>query len=406
MWLVPFLGIFGRRSDGNVAIVTALALPLVVGGIAFGVDSVYWYYRDLELQAAADAGAYAAAIEMRAGRDRSAVTAAAGLEADANGFDPAQGTMTVVTPPTGGVSHQQQSVEVVLTERQDRFFSGMFDDSVVWAKARAVAIYDTASTACVIALDPDAAGAVSMRGSASLTLRGCSVMANSIAENAVDLGGSSRLQAACLISAGGVSAASSVTLTECSRMVTRAPPVADPFRLVPEPEPAGACLNDNRPILRPGRYCHGLNLRGEVHLEPGVYYVEGGDFRTNAQAEITGEGVTIFLGSGAGTRFNGNATINLSAPTEGIYSGLLFFADREGIRQSHVFNGGAASSLTGALYMAGQDLEYAGNFGGAGGCMQVVARTISWSGTADLAADCTARGMAALPAQQPIRIVE
>ncbi len=38
--------------------------------------------------------------------------------------------------------------------------------------------------------------------------------------------------------------------------------------------------------------------------------------------------------------------------------------------------------------------------------MQVVARTISWSGTADLAADCTARGMAALPAQQPIRIVE
>lgn len=397
---------FLRRRDGNVAIIAALAMPLVVGGAGFGVDSLYWYFRDLELQAAADAAAYAAAMEMRAGRGESTVIAAAGREADANGFDPTLGTMTVNTPPAIGAFQQPQAVEVVLTEQQDRFFSGLFDDSLVRAEARSVAIYETTSNACVIALDPGADAAVSMRGSASLTLQGCSVMANSIASNAVDLGGASRLETPCLISGGGVSVASTLTLTECVAPVTRAPPVADPYRLVPEPSPSGGCLNGNSVVLQPGRYCNGLSLRGDVHLEPGVYYVEGGDFRTNALANISGEGVTIFLGDGVGTRFNGTATINLSAPTEGPYSGLLFFANREGQRQSHLFNGGAGSSLTGALYMAGQDVEYAGNFAGAGGCLQIVARTVAWSGTADIAVDCSGRGMAALPGQQLIRIVE
>lgn len=401
-----FIREFLRRRDGNVAIIAALAMPLVVGGAAFGVDSLYWYFRDLELQAAADAAAYAAAIEMRAGRAETTVTAAASREAGDNGFDPAVGTMTVNAPPTTGAFQQPQAVEVVLTEQQDRFFSGLFSDSIVWAEARSVAIYETTSNACVIALDPGAAAAVSMRGSASLRLQGCSVVANSIADAAVDLGGASRLETPCLISGGGVSATSSLVLTECAEPVTRAPPVADPYRLVPEPSPSGGCLNGNGAVLQPGRYCNGLNLRGDVHLEPGVYHVEGGDFRTNAQANITGEGVTIFLGDGVGTRFNGTATITLSAPTSGAYSGLLFFADREGQRQSHLFNGGAGSSLTGALYLAGQDVEYAGNFAGDGGCMQIVARTVAWSGTADIAVDCTARGMTALPGQQLIRIVE
>lgn len=395
-----------RRRDGNVAVVTALAMPLVVGGAAFGIDSLYWYVRDLELQAAADAAAYAAAIEMRAGHSEQAMVAAAGREADDNGFDPGRGTLTLNAPPATGAYRRPQAVEVVLVEEQDRFFSGLFDDSAVRAEARAVAVYETTSNACVIALDPGAASAVSMRGSASLTLEGCSVMANSISDTALDLGGSSRLETPCVISGGGMSVSSSLVLTECAEAVTRAPPVADPYRLVPEPTPSGSCLNENAAVLQPGRYCNGLNLRGVVHLDPGVYYLEGGEFRANAQAIITGSGVTIFLGDGVGTQFNGTATINLSAPTEGPYAGLLFFGAREGERQSHVFNGGAGSSLTGALYLPGHDVEYAGNFTGADGCLQVVARTVNWTGTADIAADCSARGMAALPGQQLIRIVE
>ena len=395
-----------RRRDGNVAVLATLAMPLVVGGAAFGVDSLYWYVRDLELQAAADAGAYAAAIEMRAGHTEAAMVAASGREAGENGFDPARGTLTLNAPPATGGYRRPQAVEVVLVEEQDRFFSGLFDDSTVRAEARSVALYETTSDACVIALDPGAASAVSMRGSAGLTLRGCSVMANSISNTALNLGGSSRLETPCVISGGGVSVSSSLVLTECAQPLTRAPPVADPYRFVPEPMPSGSCLNGNAAVLQPGRYCNGLNLRDTVHLDPGVYYLEGGDFRANTRAIVTGSGVTIFLGDGVGTQFNGTATINLSAPTEGPYAGLLFFGDREGERQSHVFNGGAGSSLTGALYLPAHDVEYAGNFTGADGCLQVVARTVSWTGKATIAADCSARGMVTLPGQQLIRIVE
>lgn len=406
MSISSFIQDFIRGRGGNVAITAALAMPMVVGGAAFGVDSLYWYVRDLQLQAAADAAAYGAALEMRAGREEPAVKAAAGREAGDNGFDAANGTITVNTPPTEGDFQRPQAVEVVLTQRQDRFFSSLFDDSAVQAKVRAVAIYNTSSEACVIALDPGAPASVSMSGSSALKLEGCSVVANSISDSAVDLRGGSQLETPCLISGGGVKANASVSLTECADFITRAPPVADPFRLVPKPAPAGGCRNDSGPVLQPGRYCNGLNLRGSVQLQPGVYYVEGGSFQANANANAIGEGVTIFLADGVGTRFNGTANLNLSAPTSGPYSGLLFFADRNGGRRSHVFNGGAGSSLTGAIYMASQDIEYAGNFAGADGCLQIVARTVSWSGKANIAADCTSRGMAALPGQQQVRIVE
>ena len=60
---------FGAQAKGNVAMIFALALPLVVGGAGFGVETTYWYYRSVELQAAADAAAHAGAIERRAGSD-------------------------------------------------------------------------------------------------------------------------------------------------------------------------------------------------------------------------------------------------------------------------------------------------------------------------------------------------
>lgn len=406
MALVRFIRDLIARREGNVAIISALAMPMVVGGAALGVDTIYWYFRDLELQAAADAGAWAAAIEMRAGRGELTIAAAAAREAAGNGFDPAVGVMTLNTPPATGDYVGPKAVEVVLTERQDRFFSGLFDDSTVRAHARAVAIYETASNACIVALDPGASAALSMSGNASLSLAGCNIMANSIAADAVSLGGASRLEAPCVISGGGVSASAGLTLTDCRVPIVSAPPVADPFAHLPAPESIGPCLNGNAPVLLPGRYCNGLNLQGDVHLAPGVYVLEGGDFRANAQARITGEGVTIYLADGVGTRFNGTAQINLSAPTEGPYAGVLFYADREAADDSHVFNGTADSSLTGALYFASQSVQYAGNFSGANGCTQIVARTVSWTGSSDILVNCEAAGMGRLPAMQLIKIVE
>src|SRR6185295_11827297 len=93
---------FCRGAQANVAVVFGLSLPLVVGGAGLGVETSYWYYKDLVLQAAADSAAYAGAIEKRAGSTNATVTATATDAASQNGFDSSIGTITVHSPPTSG----------------------------------------------------------------------------------------------------------------------------------------------------------------------------------------------------------------------------------------------------------------------------------------------------------------
>jgi hypothetical protein len=140
-------------------------------------------------------------------------------------------------------------------------------------------------------------------------------------------------------------------------------------------------------------------------MQPGIYVVSGGDFKINANANITGTDVTIYIKAGTNVSINGNATVHLSAPTSGTYSGMLFFGDRSGT-ENIAFNGMAASTLTGAIYFANQDISYLGNFSGNGGCTQVVGKTVEWSGSAVINQDCTAYGMKTIPAMQVVKLVE
>lgn len=400
-----WLGQFRAQAKGNVAMIFALALPVVVGGAGFGVETTYWYYRSVELQAAADAGAHAGAIERRAGSDDEDVETVAVMAAEENGFDSSAGAVEVNAPPLSGPSAGGNAVEVILTAEAERFFTQFFTDGEVGLTARAVATYRTASNACILALDQTASSAAEFSGNTAVTLNGCSVMANSRAADAVNLRGSARLTVNCLISGGGANVGSGATMTECRTPILNAPPVGDPYASIPQPTASGSCLNGNGSTLSPGRYCGGLRLSGTVTLQPGVYYVSGGDFRVNANADITGNGVTIFLDGSSSVNINGNATLRLSAPTSGDTAGILFFGDRSG-GGSSTFNGTAASTMTGAVYMPRQAISYLGNYSGSGGCVRIVARTVEWSGSTQLSADCTAFGIPAVPVLHLVQLSE
>ncbi len=385
--------------------VFALALPVVVGGAGFGVETTYWYYRSVELQAAADAAAHAGAIEKRSGSSEDEIADVAIMAAEENGFLIASGSAEVNAPPLSGPSAGGQAVEVILTSEAERFFTQFFSDGDVDLTARAVATYRTASNACILALDPTASRAAEFAGNTSVTLNGCSVMANSRAADAVNLRGSATLSVNCVISGGGAELGTGTTMTECRSPILNAPPVADPYAYIPEPSATGSCLNGNGSTLSPGRYCGGLRLSGTVTLQPGVYYISGGDFRVNANANITGHGVTIYLDGSSAVNINGNATLNLSAPTTGDTAGILFFGDRNGSGSS-TLNGTAASSMTGAVYMPRQAVSYLGNYSGSGGCVRIVARTVEWSGSTQLSADCTAHGIPAVPVLHLVQLTE
>jgi hypothetical protein len=229
-------------------------------------------------------------------------------------------------------------------------------------------------------------------------------MANSSASDAIKIQGSAAVQTDCLITVGGVVLNNPPTMV-CKAPITQALPAADPFASLPAPAATNPCQNDNKSALKPGTYCSGMNLSGNVTLDPGVYVVQG-NLKINANANISGSGVTIFMSGNSTVSINGNATVTLSAPTSGTYSGVLFYGDRTGTAAQSTFNGTASSLLTGAIYFPRQQVNYLGNFSGKNGCTQVVADTIQWSGNSTINQDCSSLGMKDIPAAQSVAVVE
>jgi hypothetical protein len=159
--------------------------------------------------------------------------------------------------------------------------------------------------------------------------------------------------------------------------------------------------------IQPGRYCNGMAINGDVAMAPGVYIVDGGVFRTNGNATLTGEGVTIFLTGNATVQMNGNARIDLSAPTSGPYAGLVMWGDAANAADSDVrMNGTADSALIGALYFPSQTVEMRGDFSGSQGCTRIVANRIDLSGNSSFASDCTAEGVETVRTPGMVRLVE
>lgn len=392
-------------DKGNVAVIFALTLPIIVGGLGYGVETSYWYLARNRMQGAADAAAHAGAMEARTGAPVADIIVAAQRGASDNGFTDMSAVTVNVPPTTGPSAGSNRAVEVILAANVDRVFTGIFSSADVTLSTRAVARYNSASTACILALHPTAGQAAYFQGNTTVSLNGCSVMANSMAANAVANQGSSVLSVDCLIAVGGVQVNSNVTLNNCDAPVTYTAPVGDPFANVPVPPTPLACQNDNQVNLSPGRYCNGLTLRNNRNLAPGVYVIEGGDFRVNANANVTGSGVTFYIKSGVDVNMNGNAKMVLSAPTSGTYSGMLFFGDRNSTG-TVTLNGTADSLFTGAIYFKNRAVDYLGNFSGLNGCTQVVARTIYWSGNSTINADCSALGMTAIPAMMVVKLTE
>jgi Flp pilus assembly protein TadG len=396
-----------RSRRGNVAVISALALPCIVGFCGLGADTGYWYYRQRVLQGAADITAYNAGVALSAGSSKATIVAGATTDATTNGWNSAQGTITVNIPPTTGNHQNANSAEVILTENESRFFSLIYSNSKVNISVRAVAEYKSSGIACMLALDKSAQNALSFSGSNSTKLVGCNAMSDSLNNQSLGVNGSATVSVPCAISAGGVDVGGTLTLTQCKSAITDAEPAADPYASLAAPAiPAGCTNPPANGNLSPGKYCGGLSIKDARTLNPGVYVISGGTFMLNANANITGTGVMFYLTNGATLKFNGNAQMNLSAATAGTYAGILFYSDRTQANVTQTFNGTDSSVFTGALYFPSQSVTVNGNYTGANGCMQLVADTISYSGSSTLSATCPGTGLSGIPVPSGSYLVE
>jgi len=390
-----------RRSaasdSGNVAILFAILLPVIIGLCGIGVEVGYWYFKNRQLQSAADIAAFSGAVAIYNDSKNADVVQVATAAATANGFSPSDGTIFVRNPPASGNFQNASSVEVELTFSTPRIFSALFNSEPMFTRVRAVATTSPEqNTACILALNPAASSAVSIGGNTNIASNDCNVAANSRSNSAIRMTGAARLTTPCVFAVGGVSVNSGLTLTLCDAPMTGAEAISDPYADVPAPPVTGGCktVPSDATVLSPGRYCGGIDIKSNVTFLPGIYVITGGNFSIGAQANVVGDDVVFYLDGNGSVSISANSQYNLTAPETGPYGGLLFFGDRKATSGSHTVNGSTSSSnMTGALYFPARPISYSGGSAQTGGCTQIIADSITFSGNAKFTSSCPNTGI-------------
>ncbi|MEO1491217.1 MAG: pilus assembly protein TadG-related protein [Pseudomonadota bacterium] len=396
---------FRRNTVGGVAATVAILSPALIGGIGLGGEAGYWYLTQRKVQNAADVMAHGAAKRLTIGADQAGLEAIALYLAEQAQIPPTAANIEVNRPPvTGGFIEDNNAVEIIVTETVPRLFSAMYSNDPVPIQARAVATARSPGRGCVLALSETEDNAITISGTAAINLVNCEMISNG-PNTSVNSGGASlTLSAACVRTAGSADLPA-LALLDCGTAVENANPTTDPFAAVPEPSAVGAChdsaVGDNlqptvvtpfesHPSGLPSiRYCNGLNITGNVALSPGLYIIEGGDLRINANAVVTGAGVIFYMRDGVEARFNGTATLNLSPPAFGPYAGMLLFSSRDATDERHRINGNFASIMDGAFYAPSSHIEFTGSATTSFvGCTQIIGDTIDFAGDLSMFLHC------------------
>jgi hypothetical protein len=406
-----------KDERGNILIMAAFILPVMVGAMGLGAEMSYRYSQQRKVHHAADVAVHGAGVRMAFG-DPESIYKPIGRQLAVDASWDQTGSYVLNQPPVNGAyagatkgPNGGTLIEAVVTEVQPRLFSRIWNQNDITVSAYAVAEVLQKRDACILALDPTAARAVEFSGSTSLTLSGCEIASNSDAADAVYQGGTSNVTADCINTVGQVTESGGVTMSDpdCTAPRENQPVTADPYADVAEPAVEGPCENWNTLTAGPPkapkninpsynhssgllsmRFCgNTVDMKGKVNFGSGLYILDGVDMTVNANADVAGSEVMFYLVNGAALRINGSADVNLSAMTSGQWSPLLFFVSRTNTAASHQVNGNSNSSFEGVIYAPNAALDYAGGGGISGACTQVIGNTVTFTGNSDFQSDCT-----------------
>jgi hypothetical protein len=399
--LFQYLGKIRRDNAGNALMIGAVTLPMLVGAAGLGLDTVQWTLRQREMQRAADSAAIAGAY---ARLQNANVQTQANLSLTRDGMTGLTTTPIIENAPSAGIrAGDTNAVRVVLATEHPMAFSALFLDRAPTIRVAATATSLSNGDFCVLALENTATVGITLQGNATTDL-GCGIATNSIASNAVVAGGSSVINASPVAAVGGLSPSSNYA--PGTELLPNSIIQRDPYGDLPQPVLPTNCNNslnvgpNSSVTVRPtsGNCFRNMDLRGTVHFEPGIYYLDGTNFNIGSQATITGTNVTFILtSSNAGTNpgsigqvtINGGATVQLSATTSGTYAGVLFYQDRRAPNtDGNRINGNSNSSYQGAFYFPGQGMQFSGTAGMRTECIQMAARRVTFIGNSTITNVC------------------
>jgi Flp pilus assembly protein TadG len=397
-----------RDEAGSYLIYMTLLMPVLIGVAGLGTEGGLVLYTHQTLQGAADSAAVSAAKAYAlnpsitpAGllTQAEAITATYGFVDGTNGV-----TITVNNPPTmGPYTANSNAIEVTVRKSHTALFSILARLSQINISSSAVAI---APRNCLLALDPTAAGAVTVDFLAAINLDACGLFSNSNSARAIQaniLGFIIGSNGATIGTVGKVSSFFGLILNSVTVTNNVPPPgIIDPYANVPVP--TGICqfntLQSPTTSMNPGVYCAGVTLNPFVNvtMNPGVYIFKGGTLTFGLGSTLDGtQGVTlVFTGSGANYATISApvaASIKLTAPTSGATAGMVMFGDRN-MPLNTSFNFTLFSSLkaTGVLYLPSAYLQFKNLTFNNFNCLQVIANKILVQGASYLADTCSGVG--------------
>ena len=378
-----------KRERGFVLIVTALSIITLVAFVGLVFDTGYLAWMRERAQTAADSAVMGAMLQLKSGN---ILTYGAIGQSDAavNGFTNGANNTTVainVPPVYGSYAGNTSYVEAVVQKQVPNIFMAILGQNTTWVGARATARVSGAvagnTAGCIYALDPTASRALSLAGSNTVTFN-CSAFAESTSSSAYYSEGSITLDlshTAKVGVVGGYQINNGTKIVDDSTNQTELPATVtspgDPFATLAAPS-SGTIVGTSpsyydmnaKPAnntIQPGVYCGGLkfgNTNGATYkMNAGTYIMAGGGFVLGSQATIDATaGVTIYNTSSTGwgcassysyqpINIDGQAVLNINAPTSGTMTGIAMFQDRTitSTSQNQIVSQ-TTSHINGALY--------------------------------------------------------
>jgi Flp pilus assembly protein TadG len=399
---------FARRDDGQMVVLAALMLTVLIFLVGIAVDLGVLFVQRRTAQEAADAGAFAGAVILYNGGTNLAAENAAIADITLNGFTTGVNatTVTVHSPPLSGshildinfiqVTISQQVQTPLLPQEGGTTTIGVY---AVGGKTTRTTSY------ALMTIDSAVPQSLNIANSATLTVNGGDIQVDSSATPPI----AACSATTCAATKGGLGLFT-IQLGHAARAVggatgflpgqflTGQPSIPDPFAAYLRPACCtgvssypGQSTNSGSVTLNPGIYscaspCTGaLSFGGTaaVTMNPGIYILTGG-LSTTGSASLSGSGVMIFntlqnypteTGTCGPISLQGGAALSLSPPTTGYYKGMLLFQDRTCTQQVLIQGSLVVQTATGTVYVPRATVRLAGNSTTSVG--QIIANNIS-----------------------------
>lgn len=167
---------FRGDERGNVAVIFALTLPILIGVAALVAEYGYSLSVQASNQRTADLSAYAGALAYASGNSPTLMASAAKRVGELNGVDPADVAVDLVTSPRNPAN---RAVRAVISVDNPLYLAPILGVSnSLRVVTLSYAELGAGVAGCIIALDPTKSG-VTLSGGARITASSCAVSSNS-----------------------------------------------------------------------------------------------------------------------------------------------------------------------------------------------------------------------------------